>query len=326
MIKKKTVLVLGAGASAPYGFPTGAELRKKIINDYDSIATAIGDDGIQYDKESLKEVFRFFAYKFRDSGTSSIDLFLSQQEKNDIDLGKALILSVIRHCEHVSKYNEDIYRIQKNKDVKKDIDWYKLFLFKLFSGIQSFEEISFQNLEVITFNYDRSFEFYIYQSLRNWFPFTKINDKQIIDLINSLKIHHVFGMVDEYPWKFPNNIFANVKNNFFRFFITPEEAFSKINSIRVINEIKKFEENEYKKIIESAEKVFFLGFGYLEENMKILGYPFTNKTNWSPGIFGTCLNKTPQQILQIKQYFQMPDELIKFVDTDSYGLLADYLE
>ena len=30
MIEKKTVLVLGAGASKPYGFPTGGELQDEI--------------------------------------------------------------------------------------------------------------------------------------------------------------------------------------------------------------------------------------------------------------------------------------------------------
>jgi hypothetical protein len=32
MITVPTVLVLGAGASAPYGFPSGAELRRIIIS------------------------------------------------------------------------------------------------------------------------------------------------------------------------------------------------------------------------------------------------------------------------------------------------------
>ena len=30
----KTVFVLGAGASVPYGYPTGLDLREKIINNF----------------------------------------------------------------------------------------------------------------------------------------------------------------------------------------------------------------------------------------------------------------------------------------------------
>ena len=32
MITKKTVLILGAGASQPYGYPLGEELRRRICN------------------------------------------------------------------------------------------------------------------------------------------------------------------------------------------------------------------------------------------------------------------------------------------------------
>jgi len=31
MIKTKTLFILGAGASAPFGYPTGIELRKAIL-------------------------------------------------------------------------------------------------------------------------------------------------------------------------------------------------------------------------------------------------------------------------------------------------------
>jgi len=32
MIEKKTVLILAAGASKPYGFPTGEELLREIVD------------------------------------------------------------------------------------------------------------------------------------------------------------------------------------------------------------------------------------------------------------------------------------------------------
>jgi len=31
VINENTVLIIGAGASAPYGFPTGSELRSEIL-------------------------------------------------------------------------------------------------------------------------------------------------------------------------------------------------------------------------------------------------------------------------------------------------------
>ena len=35
MIDKQTVFILGAGASAPYGYPTGKQLRQQIIDNLD---------------------------------------------------------------------------------------------------------------------------------------------------------------------------------------------------------------------------------------------------------------------------------------------------
>jgi hypothetical protein len=32
MINKPTTLILGAGASAPFGFPTGNELKEKVLS------------------------------------------------------------------------------------------------------------------------------------------------------------------------------------------------------------------------------------------------------------------------------------------------------
>jgi hypothetical protein len=52
MINHKTVLVLGAGASRPYFFPTGAELRNLLLQrDYYSILKSLelsGGDGGPY--------------------------------------------------------------------------------------------------------------------------------------------------------------------------------------------------------------------------------------------------------------------------------------
>jgi len=47
VITTPTVLVLGAGASAPYGFPTALELKQKICNAFakDSVATRLLHEG-----------------------------------------------------------------------------------------------------------------------------------------------------------------------------------------------------------------------------------------------------------------------------------------
>jgi hypothetical protein len=47
MITKKTVLVLGAGASTHLGFPTGTELKDQILNyDAEKIKQSVNSDPI----------------------------------------------------------------------------------------------------------------------------------------------------------------------------------------------------------------------------------------------------------------------------------------
>ena len=41
MLEKKTVFILGAGASKPYNFPTAIELSKDVISNFDSLIISI---------------------------------------------------------------------------------------------------------------------------------------------------------------------------------------------------------------------------------------------------------------------------------------------
>ena len=66
MIEKPTVLVLGAGASMPYGYPSGAELRQRLISE-DLFQDAIDS------RELSREDVVSFCETFRHSGMPSID-------------------------------------------------------------------------------------------------------------------------------------------------------------------------------------------------------------------------------------------------------------
>ena len=75
MIKEKTVYILGAGASKPYGYPTGKELtnyiRNKLINDIIK-DTEIPQHSLYITK--IEEIIN----KFSKSTNKSIDLFLTR--------------------------------------------------------------------------------------------------------------------------------------------------------------------------------------------------------------------------------------------------------
>ena len=73
MITTPTVLVLGAGASCPYGFPTAKELKNRICEVF-SNPDVISRLAKGLDRSS--DQFVEFREAFWKSGTSSVDAFL----------------------------------------------------------------------------------------------------------------------------------------------------------------------------------------------------------------------------------------------------------
>src|SRR5687767_1945488 len=88
VIQRRTVLILGAGASMPYGFPSGRDLRDKIIaglrKDTAQLFQLLGAAG--YDLQ----VIRNFRDALLKSGRPSVDVFLEHRSEF-ISVGKVAI-------------------------------------------------------------------------------------------------------------------------------------------------------------------------------------------------------------------------------------------
>ncbi len=114
MIREETIFILGAGASKPYGYPTGAELRKKIINKFRNQyhSNTVVFEQINTFKEDLINHSESFLNKFELSSTKSIDLFLSRNPKF-MDIGKLAIKLSIYNSELESKFRE---KVDRNED------------------------------------------------------------------------------------------------------------------------------------------------------------------------------------------------------------------
>lgn len=158
MISKPTVLVLGAGASAPFGFPTGAALGKKVLsgllnkesNDYKSLRAiceiTTGEVSEQFFEKSIDE----FAAALRDSGKSSVDAFLEHRPEY-IVLGKAAIAQALIPSE-------------ERASLLPARDWYGHLASALNTDFDTYQDNA---LSVVTFNYDRSLEHFLFTTLQN---------------------------------------------------------------------------------------------------------------------------------------------------------------
>src|SRR3990167_3974733 len=173
MITTPTVFILAAGASKPYGFPTGDELTKKILDRTDMNNAQNSDlvnvmDAANFDPASLNS----FKVRLKNS-EQTIDEFILRNERFS-NLAKFLISEIILKS--------------ASQKPSEDHDWYRYFWRKISTGL-SFDELSNHRLTIISFNYDRSLEKYLTRVSKGLYPEVSNTPKQIIDKIPIIHIH-----------------------------------------------------------------------------------------------------------------------------------------
>ncbi|MGB8227311.1 MAG: hypothetical protein WCE45_10690 [Sedimentisphaerales bacterium] len=287
MITEKTVFILGAGASCPYGFPSGTQLREDICFKFEEIYSRYAS-GIWKDDNALENVekpIRTFIEKFNNSTTKSIDLFMAGNPTL-VKTGKYIISFNILNAERKSSFRES--------SPKRNQDWYSYLFNRMREGVifkKDLNKFSENNVSFITFNYDRSLEIFFYESLCN--SFSEVLEQEIIKILNQLKIIHVYGSIAPLEWQKDQE---GIK------YRTPisEQILQKTseNLKTIYEEIKNPELDEAKKLIVEAEKVFFLGFGYASENMGILELPET--IPYYSKVYGTAFGLESKEISDIK--------------------------
>jgi hypothetical protein len=178
------VLVLGAGASLAYGFPTGGELRQLILNFSEDSAD---NAGIITNAHGLIDprAFEEFKTAFRKSQITSIDAFLGRRPQFS-EIGKKCIAAILLRCERANA----LFSEAPEKD-----HWYQ-YLFNHFAK-RDWEELTFDDIAIISFNYDRSLEHFLHVALQNAYG---KNAQEASLKLKSLRIVHVYGSLsDELP-------------------------------------------------------------------------------------------------------------------------------
>ena len=187
MITTPTVLVLGAGASYPYGFPTGVDLKRLICEQFSTtravasqLLGCLNPEGTKF----APDEFSKFREAFLKSGQPSVDAFLERRPEF-LDVGKL----AIAFCLMPFEKEENLYY----PDPSRGGDWYEYLSVKLNS---SFEEFGQNRLSIITFNYDRSLEQYLLNSLINLHGKTR---DECAEALAQIPIVHVYGQLGERP-------------------------------------------------------------------------------------------------------------------------------
>ena len=222
----------------------------------------------------------------------NIDYFLHQlygdhektgdkTKKEMLKIGRELIATVILMTEHKTESGNICYQKTKegNKQFDMSQDWYRFLRHDLLSdGALEREkegddsilpkklENSLKNLKIITFNYDVSLEYYLYDTL------TLVLGKPGAQAaLEKLEILHVYGQIrgGYSPLKIADyGDSSSEYTNSWR--SAPESA----PHISVIGEHKSRDEDitkQTKEMLKDAETLAFFGFGFDKENLKVLG-------------------------------------------------------
>lgn len=257
MINVETVLILGAGASAPFGFPTGRELVQNIGKAYEDEKSP----EFQFLAElGLKGCTKDDIMDFRDAllfgDPSSVDAWLEHKENEKFrTVGKVAIAI-------------NLLQKEKESDFRPINNWYHL-LFKALSC--SFEEFDKNRLSIITFNYDRSLEADLFLRLGHTYQSRKGNE--FFQKLNAIRIVHVYGSLGRLTTQ-PENPKRPVPEVNYAAKLDRDNIMLASESIKVMVEndesvIGNF--NEARKLIEKAQALYFLGFGYDPNNIERLG-------------------------------------------------------
>jgi hypothetical protein len=313
MIETKTCLVLGAGASAPYGLPTGTELRDLILvtRSVDGRATALKfpcrGHGRPFDRRTfdgpparasqeahdawnnllstttyaagLKELDTFRDV-FSRAKRLSIDKFLEHNLENFGDVGKLQIAIAILNCEDWSVL---------------DKGWYA----ELFNQITPNRpgDLEEEMLSVVTFNYDRSFEMFFWDAFRSTFRLTSQENAAVFGRLNIVHVYGDLGGLAEVDY-------GDLEK--------ASEAAKRINPIRP--EAPATQE-EISKRLTNAENICFIGFGFAPENMTLFKEIDFKKKR----VIATSLGLSRNTITAAQKAFPG----IQFFDMDAHQLLQE---
>jgi hypothetical protein len=317
VINKRTVFILGAGSSCPYGYPSGSELRRLILYNAGSFSGGFLDSYRNFKSKDLDpskkhtklQQIKQFIETFN-GAVKSIDVFIANNPKF-APVGKYIIAFEIFRAEQESRFREEIQPAKEhleNHDSRKYVlgragfqggDWYS-YLFKRITdglvGRDALPDFSNGNISFITFNYDRSLEYFFYDSLRCLY-YEAAEDK-IVQALNHLKILHVYGNIAPLKWQNPCD-YVDYKQQ-----INESILQNAANKIRTVYEEKENPEViEAKNLLQQADQIFFLGFGFAQENMEALGLPGLISEDCL--ILGTVLGLEPKEINDIR------DQIVK---------------
>ncbi|MDP1873800.1 hypothetical protein [Phenylobacterium sp.] len=323
MLAGKTVLVLGAGASVKFGFPTGDTL-KSTLRSYLSLRFDFGHQ-VAGDREFgnyLRSKLPSEAEAYVEAGhriASALPAFLSIDEclwthfsdTKMVQAGKMAIAAIIADFESRSFIAKLSGRADEAQAANEALTshWPHLVAQILISGLRREDaEKVFENLSIISFNYDRCGEAAIAASVARGLRISLEDSAAIMG--RTLKVFRPYGGLGP-------------PANFGR--MNPWTAIEAAGGIKIYTE--KLDDRPDIKLMRQAlgeaDSIVLLGFGYHSQNMQLL----QGTRHSVASVYSTFKGETPPRIdafvAKAKAAFQARD-VLHSIDADCEQTLHHY--
>lgn len=248
----KTTLILGAGLGKEYGFPTGPELRQMIIHK------------LPDHEHKLKHIFQW-------ATSETVDEIAAKHPEHAHTI-RSLVTKILFDGENLAK-------LQQNERPNT----YKLMLKQIAISLANKHEV-----EVLTFNYDRSLQCLLHE-VNKTEPKNRIPQETIKTVYGRLsplfhedtsksreRHYHDYGSGSRARVHNPNSSLSAKAEEEIRI-QQNQMSLELTSSIRFIEEEGLVTDHEISKILNTSDQIYFLGIGYHDPNMKILGIDLSIK-------------------------------------------------
>lgn len=307
MFKDPTVVIVGAGASAEFGFPTGVGLYNEALVDLaDTSAPGFGN-GYEYRylstftdfldavnaSEELAD-FRRLQVHLAKSHATSIDLYAYNNPTRARIAKRYTAWRLIKHHflieRAISRYNENTYRLVRNlswrerrlgADNSLRPNWIGSLAQNFTSGARGARDLSSNALTIITFNYESVIE--------EAFPAIVRLDERFEDAADDVmpQILHLHGHMDAIK---PQSL-------------NPDFIERQADKIKFITDTIDSPSPEIKTAIEKlsdATRVYCVGFAFDKLNCDLLDAGFWGSKCWATNYDGELSVDNNMRSIRVK--------------------------
>ena len=301
---KFITFVLGAGASFEVSMPTGHDLKAKIASSLSFKADPFR--GLSGGDDQLREAIYSLGQRPNADGSvddyyqaarlicagmpqaPSIDNFIDSHRSNTriAEVGKLAIASSILKAERQSTLFINPTNIYNKLDFSRVAEtWFNSF-FQLICLNSQEEDLPsrLSRVRVITFNYDRTLEHYLFNSIQNYYG---SSPERTAEILSHLTVLHPYGQVGNLPWQ---NCGVQVP---FGGDMHLSSLIQVSTGLRTFTEGTSEQESQIEQVRESifeADILAFLGFAYHELNIQLLfGAEQDIPVRHSKKVFGTAM-------------------------------------